>query len=223
MDINDLKNAWNQISADNSDHEQLTDERIKELLSSRTSNLMERIDKNIRWGFAILFLIITGIIIWDFFLSKNSGMVIDNQVSIPEWVSILDRGVNILIFMLILLFVIRYHHIRRKCLDGCSLRQELIKVIKVLTTYKRLFGLVLIIFLLVSATGYIAGFYKGIHVQGQSGAYLPVAIVLGVITLFLITLLLFLLLRWVFRKLYGNYLNQLQKMLRELDELDELD
>ena len=220
MDINDLKNAWNQISADNSGHEQLTDERIKELLSSRTTNLMERIDKNIRWGFAILFLIITGIMIWDFFLAKNAGLQIDKQVIIPEWVSFLDRSVNILIFMLILLFVIRYHYTRRKCLDGCSLRQELIKVIKVLTAYKRLFGLVLIIFLLVSATGYIAGFYKGIHLQGQSGAYLPIAIVLGVITLFLLTLMLFLLLRWGFRKLYGNYLDQLQKMLRELDELD---
>jgi hypothetical protein len=220
MDINDLKNAWNQISADNSGHEQLTDERIKKLLSSRTTNLMERIDKNIRWGFAILFLIITLTMIWDFFLAENAGLQIDNQVRIPEWVAILDRGVNILIFMLILLFVIRYHYIRRKCSDGCSLRQELIKVIKVLTAYKRLFGLVLIIFLLVSATGYIAGFYKGIHLQGQSGAYLPVAIVLGVVTLFLITSMLFLVLRWGFRKLYGNYLDQLQKMLRELDELD---
>jgi hypothetical protein len=220
MDINDLKNAWNQISADNSGHEQLTDERIKKLLSSRTTNLMERIDKNIRWGFAILFLIITLTMIWDFFLAENAGLQIDNQERIPEWVTILDRGVNILIFMLILLFVIRYHYIRRKCSDGCSLRQELIKVIKVLTAYKRLFGLVLIIFLLVSATGYIAGFYKGIHLQGQSGAYLPVAIVLGVVTLFLITSMLFLVLRWGFRKLYGNYLDQLQKMLRELDELD---
>jgi hypothetical protein len=220
MDINDLKNVWNQISADNSGHEQLTDERIKELLSSRTTNLMERIDKNIRWGFAILFLIITLTMIWDFFLAENAGLQIDKQERIPEWVTILDRGVNILIFMLILLFVIRYHYIRRKCLDGCSLRQELIKVIKVLTAYKRLFGLALIIFLLVSATGYIAGFYKGIHLQGQSGAYLPIAIVLGVVTLFLITSLLFLVLRWAFRKLYGNYLDQLQKMLRELDELD---
>jgi hypothetical protein len=220
MDINDLKNTWNQISADNSGHELLTDERIKELLSSRTTNLMERIDKNIRWGFAILFLIITLILIWDFFLAKNAGLQIDEQVSIPEWVTILDRGINILIFMLFLLFVIRYHYIRRKCEDGCTLRQALIKVIKVLTTYKRLFGLALVIFLLASATGYIAGFYKGIHVEGQSGAYLPVAIILGVVTLLLLTLMLFLLLRWVFRKLYGDYLDQLQKTLRELDELD---
>ncbi len=220
MDINDLKNAWNQISADNSGHEQLTDERIKELLSSRTTNLMERIDRNIRWGFAILFLIITVIMIWDFFLAKNSGLQIDKQVSIPEWVTILDRGVNILIFMLFLLFAIRYHYVRRKCVDGCSLRQELIRVIKVLTTYKRLFGLALIFFLLASATGYIAGFYKGIHVQGQSGAYLPIAIVLGVVILVLLTLSMFLLFRWVFRKLYGNYLEQLQKTLHELDEME---
>ncbi len=220
MDIKDLKNAWNQISAGTSDREQLTDKKIRELLSTRTANLMERIDKNIRWGFAFLFLTITVIMIWDFFLVKNAGLQIEQHMSIPAWVSILDRGINILIFMLFLLFVIRYHYIRRKCVEGCSLRQELIKVIKVLTTYKRLFGLALVIFLLASATGYIAGFYKGISVQGQTGAYLPIAIVLGVVILFLLTLFLFLLLRWVFRKLYGNYLDQLQKTLRELDELD---
>jgi len=220
MDIKDLKNAWNHMSAGNPGREELTDEKIRELLTTRTASLMERIDKNIRWGFAILFLIITAIMIWDFFLSMNTGLQIEKQVSIPVWVSILDRGINILIFVLSLLFFIRYHYIRRKCEDGCTLRQALIKVIKVLTAYKRLFSLALVFFLLASATGYIAGFYKGIHVQGESGVYLPIAIVLGVLTLFLLTLLLFLLFRWMFRKFYGNYLEQLQKTLRELDELD---
>jgi hypothetical protein len=199
---------------------QLTDEKIKKLLSSRTTNLMERIDKNIRWGFAILFVVLISMVIWEFLISKNSEAVYGSHISIPEWVTYLDRGINLLIFILFFVFVIRYQQIRKKCQVVCNLRQALEKVIKVLTIYKRLFIFVLIIFLLSSATAYIAGFFKGIHVDSAAGVSLPVAIISGVVTLGLFTGLLFLLLRWIFRKMYGNYLSQLKETLRELDELE---
>jgi hypothetical protein len=220
MDIKDLQKAWNRMSAETSGKEDLTEEKIRELLSTRTANLMERIDKNIRWGFAILFVILTSMVIWDFFISENSEAGSGTQVSIPEWVTYLDRSINFLIFVLFFVFVIRYQQIRKKCQIVCNLRQALQKVIKVLTTYKRLFSFVLIVFLLSSATAYIAGFFKGIHVDSTSGVSLPVAIISGVVTLGLFTGLLFLLLRWIFRKLYGNYLSQLKETLKELDELE---
>lgn len=222
MDINDLQKAWKKVSSDTSEREVLTEEKIRELLSTRTSSLMERIDRNIRGGLVVLFLIIALIVVWDF-LVTGSDALSGRQVHIPLWVTLLDRGINFLLFLLFLVFVVRYNQIRRKCEDGCSLRQALVRVIGIMETYKRLFALALVIFLLSSGTGYIAGFYKGIHIQEYTGLLLPVAIILGILTLLLFTGLLFLLLRWMFRKLYGNYLNQLRKTLRELDELDELD
>lgn len=220
MDIKDLQKAWNKMSAETSGKEELTEEKIMELLSNRTASLMERIDKNIRWGFAILFVILTTMVIWDFLISENSESVAGSQVLIPEWVTYLDRGINLLIFILFFVFVIRYQQIRKKCQVVCNLRQALEKVIKVLTTYKRLFSFVLIIFLLSSATAYVAGFFKGIHVDSTSGVSLPVAIISGIVTLGLFTGMLFLLLRWIFRKMYGNYLSQLKETLKELDELE---
>lgn len=220
MDIKDLQKAWNKMSAETSGKDELTEEKIMELLSNRTASLMERIDKNIRWGFAILFVILTAMVIWDFLISGKSDIVSGSQVSIPEWVTSLDRGINFLIFILFFVFVIRYQQIRKKCQVVCNLRQALEKVIKVLTIYKRLFIFVLIIFLLSSATAYIAGFFKGIHVDSAAGVSLPVAIISGVVTLGLFTGMLFLLLRWIFRKMYGNYLSQLKETLKELDELE---
>ena len=220
MDIKDLQKAWNKMSAETSGKEELTEEKIMELLSNRTASLMERIDKNIRWGFAILFVILTSMVIWDFFISENSEAVSSSRIYIPVWVTYLDLGINLLIFILFFVFVIRYHQIRKKCQVVCNLRHALEKVINVLTTYKRLFSFVLIIFLLSSATAYIAGFFKGIHLGSTSGVSLPVAIISGVVTLGLFTGMLFLLLRWIFRKMYGNYLSQLKKTLRELDELE---
>lgn len=218
MDIKDLKKAWKQVSAEDTGRAELSEEKIRELLSSRTETLMEKIDRNIRVGFAILFVIIVAIIIWDFFVTKtpDSGSL----PAIPVWVTYLDRTMNLLIFILFLVFVIRYQQIRKKCEVVCDLRHALEKVIKVLTTYNRLFGFVLVIFLMASASGYIAGFYKGAHVEAPSGGYLPVTIISGIITLAVFTGLLFLLLRWIFRKMYGKYLDQLKNTLRELDELD---
>lgn len=220
MEFKDLKKAWNQMSADTKDRDELTDEKIRELLSTRTANLMERMDKNIRWGFAILSVVISLMIAWDFLMTSTGWSVEVPALMVPPWVTMLDRGINFLILVLFLVFVVRYQQTRRTCESGCSLRQALQKVIRVLVTYKRLFVLALVIFLLSSATGYIAGFYKGVHIQGTSGIYLPLTIILGVLTLLLFTGLLFLLLRWVFRRLYGNYLHQLQQTLKELDELD---
>lgn len=218
MDIKDLKKAWNQVSEDRTAKAELTEERIRELLSSRTENLMERIDKNIRIGFAILFVIIVSIIICDFIVVKNPDSV--SGSTIPFWVTILDRVINLMIFIVFLIFVLRYRQIRKKCEVVCNLRQALEKVIEIFTTYNRLFVFVLIIFLLASASGYIAGFYKGINFENPQGAFLPVAIISGIVTLALFTGLLFLIIRWIFRKMYGKYLDRLKETLKELDELD---
>jgi hypothetical protein len=218
MDLKDLKKTWSQI-ASTTEANDLSEEKIIGILQSRTTNLMEKLDKNIRIGIAVLLFLIALIIAWDFILILISNNHDDSII--PEWITLLDRFVNVFIFILFLVFTIRYHQIRRKCTGECNLRQSLEKIIEVLTTYKRLFVLALIIFMLAVSSSYLAGFYKGIHIQDQSGAHLPAAIIAGLITLMLFAGLLFILIRWIFRRVYGTYLNQLKETLTELDELSE--
>ena len=218
MEIKDLQKAWSQIS-NTAGQEQLTDEKIRHLLSSRTANLMERIDKNIRIGFAVLFVVILTMIVFDFFMASHPDTIRAGLPGVPRWVSLLDRGINILIIILFIVFVLRYRYTGKKCDAASNLKQGLKQVIQVLTSYNRLFVFALVIFLLASASGYVAGYYIGITAVAPSEFFQPFSIIFGIITLSLLTGFLFLLIRWIFRKFFGQYLTRLKETLKELDEL----
>lgn len=221
MNIKDLQKAWSQLSAEPSVKEKLTEEQIREILGRKTNTLMERIDKNIRWGLAILFAGILTLIACDFLIPVASDGLTDSGKGIPVWVTTLDRGINLLFMIFLMIFFIQYNQVRHKCGINCDLRQSLLKVIRILTIYRRLFVLALIIFLMASASGYLAGFYSGVHTRDLEAEYLPIAILSGIITLMVFSSILFLLLRWIFRKMYGKYLKKLNETLKELDDLEE--
>ena len=221
MNIKDLQKAWSQLSAEPSVKEKLTEEQIREILGRKTNTLMERIDNNIRWGLVILFAGILTLIAWDFLIPAVPDGITDSGQGIPVWVTMLDRGLNLVFLVFLMIFFIQYKQVRRKCGVSCDLRQSLLKVIRILTIYRRLFVLALIIFLMASASGYLAGFYSGVHTRDLGAEYLPFAILAGILTLMVFTGLLFLMLRWIFRRMYGKYLKQLNQTLIELDDLGD--
>jgi len=221
MNIKDLQKAWSQLSAEPSVKEKLTEEQIREILGRKTNTLMERIDKNIRRGLAILFAGILTLILLDFLMPTDYAGIPASEQAIPVWVTMLDRGINLLFLIFLMIFFVQYNQVRRKCGVSCDLRQSLLKVIRILTIYRRLFVLALIIFLMASASAYLAGFYRGIHTRDLGAEYLPIAILAGIMSLIVFTGILFLLLRWIFRKMYGKYLKKLNETLKELDDLEE--
>jgi hypothetical protein len=95
------------------------------------------------------------------------------------------------------------------------------KVIGILTLYQRLFTVALIIIMLSSGTGFLVGYFTSIQSQQIPEGFMIPVILFGVFLIVLLTLMLFLLLRWIFRRIYGNYLAQLRETLAELDELEE--
>jgi hypothetical protein len=219
MEMNDFKEAWNRFAADSQSKTMLNEEQIRTMLSKRSKNLMERIDYNIRIGFIILLIIIIPILVYDFisfFTTLNHSA---SLFTTPLWLVILDIGVNILIISLLATFLIHYFKVRGQCRIGCDLRHSLLKIIGILTLYRRLFTLVLIIIMLESGTGFIAGFYTSVQNDRALEGFLIPALITGILLLFLLTYLIFLLLRWAFRRVYGNYLCKLQDTLCELDEL----
>ena len=54
MDLKDLKTAWNAYSSKEVDKHRLGKEAIDEMLKKRTKSLVDRIDRNIRIGVAVL-------------------------------------------------------------------------------------------------------------------------------------------------------------------------
>ena len=198
----------------------LSEEQMKEMLGKRTKSLLERIETNIRTGFVVILLLIAAILTVDYRTAAMPGKLAAGE-DLPGWLFYLDLGVNLLIIALFITFLIHYWRIRQQCRGICDLRQTLTKSIGVLTFYQRLFSLALGIILLVSATGFIAGYFTSIHSHNTSEGFLFPVLVIGILLLALLSGAIFFMLRWAFRRVYGNYLRQLRNTLSELNELKE--
>lgn len=225
MELKDLKKAWQKVSS----KEELDESQIEEMLRKRTSNLIERIDRNIKIGFGILFILIALFILDDFFFSP---MLLENMGSdfeIPQWLNFLSIFTNALIFTTFIYFVVKYYRVKKSCDISCNLRETLVKIIKTLKIYQRLFYLALIFLSAAMTVSFITGLYDGMEeTAADSGVLMSdiplqillLTILVGFVVLVLMVGGIFLLMRWGFRRLYGNYIHKLKNTLNELDEID---
>lgn len=226
MDLNDLKNTWKQISTGR----ELDESQLHQMLSRRTTSLIERIDRNIKIGFAVLFVLILVFAFDDFLFSPEWMKSMTKEVEIPSWLVFISVFANMLILTTFVYFVVKYYRVKRSCDINCNLRETLKQIIETLLLYQRLFYLALAIFMVAVGLNFISGFYEGLNLQNPdySGEIAEIDTVKFVLTialgLVLLTLLMggfFLVLRWGFRKLYGNYIQKLRATLSELDGVDE--
>lgn len=228
MELKDLKKAWQNMGS----NEELDESQIENMLRKHTSNLLERIDRNIKIGFGILFILITLFVLDDFVFSPMLINSMGSDFEIPGWLLFLSTFSNALILTTFIYFVVKYYRVKKSCDISCNLRQTLVRIIKILKIYQRLFYLALIILSVAITVSFITGMYTGMEESAAENGVLmseiPVrslllAILAGFIVLVLMVGGIFMLMRWGFRRLYGNYIHKLKSTLNELNELDELD
>ncbi|WP_167614126.1 hypothetical protein [Maribellus sediminis] len=226
MELDKLKKTWEKMSA----VKELDETQLREMLHKRTKSLIERIDRNIKIGFAVLFVLILLFAFDDFLLSPQLLKDMTQGVSMPDWLVFLGVFSNVLILTTFVYFVIKYYRVKRTCDVTCELHETLKKIIETLLLYQRLFYLALATFMVAIGLAFVSGVYEGGRLQFEnSGAELAdvntrqlvLVVVLGIIALSLIVGGIFLVLRWGFRKLYGNYIKKLKTTLKELENLDE--
>ncbi len=226
MDLKDLKKTWDKLSTGN----ELDENQIREMLGKRTSTLIERIDRNIKIGFVVLFILIFAFAFDDFFFSPLLIKGVSADLEIPKWLLFLGIFSNALIFTTFLFFVIKYYRVKRSCDVLCNLRETLVKIIDTLRIYRRMFYLALVTLLVAMGSGFVTGMYrgfldgvrqKGFSISEIQPGQLILPVFLGVVILALLVGGFFLLLRWGFRRLYGNYIDKLKYTLKELDEIEE--
>lgn len=225
MELKDLKKTWSRVSSGRV----LDEDQIREMLQRRTGNLIDRINRNVRIGFFILFALVVLFILDDFILTPM--LISDSQavVEMPQWLVFLSIFSNILIFTTFLYFVVKYYRVRKICNISCNLKETLKRIIETLLLYQRLFYLALFIFALAMALQFISGMYSGMAFdmenQGIQLSEIPVEkwfLVTGIGLLVLILTVggIYQLMRWGFRRLYGNYIDKLKATLRELNEIE---
>lgn len=225
MELKDLKKTWDKISTGR----ELDENQLRQMLGKRTNSLIGRIDRNIRIGFVVLFVLIFIFAFDDFLVSPRLVSTMTQGIEIPSWLVFLGVFSNALIFTTFIYFVIKYYRVKRSCDINCDLRETLQKIIETLLLYQRLFYLALVMFMVAIGSAFISGLYSGEKLKLESqGARLAdidpqqliLVVAIGLIALAVIMGVVFFFLRWGFRKLYGNYIHKLKATLSELEEIE---
>ena len=224
MDLEALKKTWEKLPAE----KQLNEEQLKKMLGNKTRNLVDRIDRNIKTGFIILFILIVVFLLDDLLLSPvMSG---PEALEIPLWLKFLGVFSNTLIFTTFLYFAIKYYRVRKSFDMFLAIKETVTRIIETLVIYRTMFYLALFSLLLSISSSFITGLYtgfaanasqNGITMAQVEGRNLLVIILLGISVLLIITGSIFMFFRWGFRKLYGNYIEKLKLTLQEFEEAEE--
>jgi len=226
MDLENLKKTWEKLPSE----EQLDEDQLRKMLGKQTKSLIDRIDRNIKIGMVILFVLILIFALDDFLLSPMMIKSLNENISVPGWLLFLGVFSNALIFTTFIYFAIKYYKVKKACDTVCDLKETLKKIIGTLEIYQTMFFLALVTLLVAIGLGFITGMYTGfsdkvkqlgIPITEVETGGLIATILIGLIVLVILVGGIFLFLRWGFRKLYGNYINELKLTLRELEEIDE--
>lgn len=227
MDIKDLKSAWNTYSSQEMDKHRLGKESIHELLRNRTQSLVGRIDRNMRIGLGVLLLFIIYLIIDSIFMSDLYSAIGYRDVEYPKWLIPIDIFSTTLIITTYLFFVVRYIKIKRSFSIQLQLKDLLLGIRETLITYRRMFYLAVVIFMINIIVSFIAGVYQGLKFKADAVSdgiinmtTIQTLKIIGVNLLIIVPMIAFsfYILRWGFNKLYGRYLVKLEETLQELDE-----
>ena len=226
MNLENLKKTWDKLPTE----KQLDENQLMKMIGHRTKSLIETIDRNIKIGFGILFVLIVIFALDDLILSPILMNEIGENLDIPGWVLFISVFSNFLIITTFIYFVIKYYRVKKGCNVNCNLKETLIKIIDTLKIYQTMFYLALITFLFAISTSFVTGMYKGflegVQEKGMvlaevQGDKIALVVLIGLFILILITGLVFFFLRWGFRKLYGNYIQKLKLTLQELQEIED--
>ena len=226
MELKDLKNTWDKLAS----NKELDEGQIRELLDKRTRNLLDRIDRNIKIGFVVLFVLILIFALDDFLFSPLLIKGVSENLTIPNWLLFLGGFSNALIFTTFIYFVIKYYRVKKSCDITCNLQETLMRIIDILKIYQRMFYLALFTLLFAMGSRFVSGMYKG-FLDGVKQQGIPfseiqtdqlvLAILIGLVILIISVGAIFIFLRWGFRRLYGNYIQKLKLTLNELKEIND--
>ena len=225
MELNQLKNAWSRYSSTDADKHRLDETELHRMLKRRTNGLIDRIDRNVRIGFAAVFALVLFFMADDFFITPNFA----EGALIPTWIYAID-ALNTLFFLgTFLYFGLQYRGVKKQYSQSSDMRRVLGAAIQLLNTYRRLFYWALCVLLIVISvtfvTGLLFGFQVaatrlGVEIDDLNTTQMIHILLQGLGVLLASVAMLFFLFRWGFRRLYGRYIKQLEGTLAELDEIE---
>ncbi|GAB4395706.1 MAG: hypothetical protein OHK0053_05780 [Microscillaceae bacterium] len=200
-ELEGLKSAWNALHQ----NQILPPDEIRAALRGKTQMALNRIKRSIRLESGLLLLATLGLGLFFFFYHDPIQHLFMGSILLIALLSGLYYGA-------------KYRQLSNIGLDGHNLRESLQLLIRTLERYLKIY---MYGNLWLTPIGALSGFYYGftIHTpQNQLSRALDWEIMLiAGLTVLLLTGLLYPILKWYLRKLYGRYLDEMKACLAELE------
>lgn len=229
MELDELKSAWNKFSSENEKNQQLTEDQFRIILRKRTTDISDKIRRNIRIGIGIILAWVslefaTDFVLTPFIENLDKPYLTDELMF---WSFMLDAFNYLLIFSAIIIFWIRYNKIEKEKVDASNLKSKLTSLIGVLDSYRRMFYIIMVVIILYVVVSFTSGFIMESNYQVNQMAFdfhnlkftswlIIIATFLGSLGVFVAVY--YMLFNLFFKRLYGRYLKQLKLTLIELEE-----
>jgi len=230
MELDDLKGVWGEFSSRSEKENTLTENRIETMIGKQTTDISQKIGRNIRIGLGIALawacFNLSADFIFSPFIEKYMDQPNDND-PILFTIFIVEIFSYVLIFGTLFLFWFRFNKIDNRQIDRFDLRQTLTAYIRIIDAYRKMFYLILVlvlVYVIVSfGTGFIIGFTQemenlGTKLSDLSASRWTIVVLSFILTAGLIIGVYILLFNLFYKKLYGRYLARLKSSLNELNE-----
>ena len=228
MELDELKKAWGEFNTKN--EHKLTEGDFSKMLSKKTTDLSERVGRNIRIGIGIVMAWIALGFTIDFLATPMLEKTMDKPyMSSPliDWSIAAEMTIYLLIALAIIIFFVRYRKLEKTNICNGQLRNRLIRLINIIKSYKRMFYVILVVVLLYVVVTFSLGFFmeynyqlseKGIDPEQLGTLSKTIMILTFGVAISIILSVYYLLFHFFFKRPYGRHLQQLQATLTELEE-----
>ena len=211
IDLDDLKHIWKDKIDTTIDKQHMEQEKIRELLNRKSSNIIDRLRKNLLIEICLFFICLLLIACVPFYFHSNE-------------VTILCLIVIALIFTPYLIYYIKkYRELKKFFSYNSSIKASLQALILQLEKYLHFYfwGSLLLTPVSVFLSGFVI-----LYEMKALGYLLYFDIfnfsILSMLLSFalMLTLISYPIMKWYIRKLYGQHLEKLRDCLKELEEIE---
>lgn len=221
MELEELKNLWDKKNDPHSN--KLEDEHILPLLKKKREDIFSQLNRSILISVGIIGIIILYNVLVNIFTPQKYL----EAVPYINFISYIEFLLDVFFVIIFLNFLWTYSKIKKIEIADEHLKSILEKVLFALKSFKRTyyFGLFIAIpsFSIIFSYGMYYGIVLRLAEQGKTITELPyqkfifmIFICSSIILAF--TIGTYLLSKWLFKRLYGNYLSIIEQDLKELKE-----
>lgn len=227
MSNDNLKELWKEINQSTEDQPKFSEDQVKVLLEGKANDIFTKISKNLTIGMGLLGLYVL-LVIYGLYKVNFSEDGLVEAMQLSSWYIGLDLVVDCSIIISFIYFFMSFRKLKTNSISGNKLKDTIKSAIKILTSYRRFFYYIVAVTVASGIVGFIIGAKYGISkAEKELGAKLtenPNTEIIMMVLLVLFGLIFFgvlIFIVWfVFKKLYGNYIEKLRDCYDELIETE---